>query len=336
MFPSRRDFITRAAGAAAVGMVPAVLPAVPAIKEPPTQDAIVALFKSLPGEVSFKIYAPAVNGKPGFLVASNSAKAMFCGSAFKSFVLCEILRQADSTTVGQTISSQQLTLDAGVWSADSSVFNPPNLIGKVSLRTALEAMISHSDNTATDMCLNYIGPDKVRAMIASIGLKSAIIPNSTRTFFGYLLGAKDFKTFTWEQLGAAANSNIVNQPLNPVESMACSADDFVSYYSRALQGEFFKNPQTLSHFRQVLSTGDAIWLMPMPLGASCFLKGGSIDVPGFHALCVPGGMLFDDRWVYFCLTINWTAAAEKDPATVQAFAAAASRAMAMVKDGLAC
>ena len=336
MVSSRREFMTRAAGAAAVGMIPAALPATAATKEPPTQDAIAALFKSLPGEVSFKIYAPAVNGKPEFQVASNSAQALFCGSAFKTFVLCEILRQADSPTVTRTIASQQVTLDADVWSLDSAVFNPPNLIGKVSLRTAMEAMISHSDNTGTDMCLKYIGPDKVRSFVASMGLKSAVIPNSTRTFFGYLLGAKDYQTFTWEQLGAAANSPIVNKALNPTESMACSADDFVSYYSRALQGEFFKNPQTLSQFRQILTWGDAIWLMPMPLGASCFLKGGSIDVAGFHALCVPGGMVFDDRWVYFCLTINWTAAAEKDPATVQAFAAAASRAMAMVKDGLAC
>ncbi len=328
--------MTRAVGAAAVATIPVTLSATTAAKESPAQDAIATLFKSLPGEVSFKIYAPAVNGKPEFLVASNSAKPMFCGSAFKSFVLCEILRQADSPNVTKTINTEQLTLDASVWSLNSSVMNPPNLIGKVSLRTALEAMIAHSDNTATDMCLKYVGPDKVRELVASTGLKSAVIPSSTRTFFGYLLGAKDYQSFSWEQLGAAANANMVNQPLNNVESMACSADDLVSYYSRALQGEFFKNQQTLSQFRQVLSTGDAIWGMPMPLGASCFLKGGTIDVPGFHAVCAPGGMLFDGRWVYFCLTINWTAAAEKDPTTVQAFAAAASRAMAMVKEGLAC
>jgi beta-lactamase class A len=45
-------------------------------------------------------------------------------------------------------------------------------------------------------------------------------------------------------------------------------------------------------------------------------------------------MLFDDRWVYFCLTINWNAAAETDPNTVGAFAAACSRALALVKEAL--
>jgi len=292
------------------------------------------LFKSMPGEVAVKIHAPAANGKPEYLVQSNSAKPMFCGSAFKSFVLCEALRQADSPDVVKTITRQKLDLDASVWSLDSAAFNPPNLIGKVSERTALEAMIMHSDNTGTDMCLKHVGPDKVREFVASIGLKSAVIPNSTRTFFGYLLGEKDYKTFTWDQLCAAANQNIVNPPLNNVESMACSADDFVSYYSRALQGEFFKTPQALKQFRQVLSMGDAIWLMPLPLGASSFCKGGSIDVPGFHAICAPGGMFFDNRWMYFCLTLNWTAKAETDMATVQSFAAAASKAMTMAKDAV--
>ena len=79
---------------------------------------------------------------------------------------------------------------------------------------------------------------------------------------------------------------------------------------------------------------DAIWLLPLPLGVSAFVKGGSIDVPGFHAVCAPGGMFFDDRWVYFCLTINWYAKAETDVETVSAFVAAGSRALTMVKEAL--
>jgi beta-lactamase class A len=96
---------------------------------------------------------------------------MFVGSAIKPFILCESLRQVDSPAVVKSISAQQLALDASVWSLDSATFNPPNLIGKVSQRTALEAMIMHSDNTGTDMCIKYAGPDKVRAFIASAGLK---------------------------------------------------------------------------------------------------------------------------------------------------------------------
>lgn len=332
MLHSRRRFLTGVA--AAIGTVPLARPTAAAAKEALSSEAILSLFKSLPGDVGVKIHAPAVNNKPEFSVALNSSKQLFVGSAFKTFVLCEALRQVDAPNVVQTLTANQLALDASVWSLDSATFNPPNLIGKVSQRTALEAMILHSDNTGTDMSLKHVGPDKVREFIASIGLKNTMTPESTRVFFGYLLGAKDYKAFTWEEIGAAANSPIVNSPLNKVQTLASSADDLVNYYSRALQGEFFKNKETLNEFRRILSMGDAIWLLPVPLGASAFVKGGSIDVQGFHAVCAPGAMLFDDRWVYFCLTINWYAKAETDPATVGAFAAAGSQALALVKEGL--
>jgi len=329
---SRRDFLGGAA--ATVGTLPWSGSAVAEEKTTASSEAILSLFKGLPGDVAVKIHAPAVNGKAEFLVESNASKMMFVGSAIKTFILCEALRQADFPQVVQALTTKQLPLDASVWSLDSATFNPPNLIGKVSQRTALEAMIMHSDNTGTDMSIKEVGPEKVREFIGSIGLKHTLVPESTRVFFGYLLGAKDYKTFSWEAIGAAANSPIVNSPMNTVETLASSADDFVSYYSRALQGEFFKNKETLNEFRRILSLGDAIWLLPVPLGASAFVKGGSIDVAGFHAICAPGAMLFDDRWVYFCLTINWYAKAVTDGETVNAFIAAGSRALSMVKGAL--
>ncbi len=327
---TRRTFLSEAA-VASLGAAALTLPAAGENKQATSPQAIVELFKSLPGNVAVRIHAPAIDNKPEFLAELNPSKTLFVGSAVKTFILCEALRQADSPKVVQTLKAEQLALDASVWSVDSATFNPPNLIGKVSARTALEAMILHSDNTGTDMCLKHVGPDKVREFVASAGLKSVMIPDSTRALFGYLLGSKDPKNFSWEEIGAAANSPMVNSPLNTVESMTCSAEDFVSYYSRALQGKFFQNKETLNEFRRILSIGDAIWLLPLPLGVSAFCKGGSIDVPGFHAICAPGAMFFDDRWVYFCLTINWEAKAETDMETVAAFAAAGSRALTLVK-----
>jgi beta-lactamase class A len=332
MDKTRREFFGGAA--ATIGAMSLATRADAAEAKELSPEAILSLFKSLPGDVAIKIYAPTAKGKPEFLVELNASKQMFVGSAFKSFILCETLRQADSPSVVQTLKAKQLSLDASVWSLDSVTFNPPNLIGKVSQRTALEAMIMHSDNTGTDMSIKAAGPDKVRAFIASIGLKNTMIPDSTRSLLGYMLGAKDPKAFSWEDLGAAANASIVNSPMNKVETMASTPDDFVSYYSRALQGEFFKNKETLNEFRRILSIGDAIWLLPLPLGVSAFCKGGSIDVAGFHAVCAPGGMFFDERWVYFCMTINWFAKAENDADTVKAFAATGSRALSMVKEAL--
>jgi beta-lactamase class A len=322
---------TAAAALAAAPLIRTIRASAATVTPP---DGIRGLFADLPGDVAGKIVAPAAQGRPGLAVEFNASKRLFVGSAFKTFVLCEALRQADSPAVTEAISSRQLALNETVWSPDSASFNPPYLAGQVSERTTLEAMITHSDNTATDMALQLVGPDSVRAFIAATGLRSTMMPDSTRIFLGYLLGAKNYKTFTWADLVAAANDPIVNSPLNDVETMASSADDLVAYYSHSLRGAYFTHPATLSQFREILAMGGAIWLVPLPLGVSAFAKGGSIDVPGFHAVCVPGGMFFDNRWVYFCLIINWYAPAATDPATVTAFLATASLALTLVKDAL--
>jgi hypothetical protein len=45
-------------------------------------------------------------------------------------------------------------------------------------------------------------------------------------------------------------------------------------------------------------------------------------------------MYFDDRWVFFTITINWDSPKGEDPKTVAAFEAAASKASNIVYEGL--
>jgi len=205
----------------------------------------------------------------------------------------------------------------------------------VSERTTLEAMIMHSDNTATDMVLKHIGPDNVRAFLTSGQFANTLIPDSTLSFFGYLFGAPDYRTFTWDRLVASGGQPFVNPVLNTVTTLASSADDLVSLYSRALHGEFFEHDQTLNELRALLSFGDPIWVVPYPLGVSPFGKGGSIDISGTHILCVPGAMFFDDVWVYFAFILNWSDAAPTDPVTRDAFLKATATSLQLVKDALA-
>jgi len=83
------------------GTAAAVLTAAPLIRttrasaatvSPP--DGIPGLFADLPGDVAGKIVAPAAQGRPGLRVEFNAARRLFVGSAIKTFVLCEALRQA--------------------------------------------------------------------------------------------------------------------------------------------------------------------------------------------------------------------------------------------------
>jgi beta-lactamase class A len=294
---------------------------------------IVAEFRRLPGRKGLKILAPASDHAREFEVAIRPQNALFVASAFKGFVLAEYLRQVEA---GEATLEEQLDLDESVWSPGSPVFNPPELAGKVTALTALQAMISRSDNTGTDMALKRAGADRVREFIASIGLKNALIPTSTRQFFGYISGFPGWETITWDEVVELLENDPfpTNPILNDTITMAVSPHDFVSFYSRALQGEFFAQPETLVRFRSVLALADAIPL-GFPLGVNAFLKGGSIDFSGEHALSIAGGMYVPDRWVYFCLIINWTDA-EAGPVAevVPAFGATSMTIFTWLRDEL--
>jgi beta-lactamase class A len=131
MIQNRREFLAGAGMAMATGTNARAFASNGAgAQKAAAPEEIVGLFHSLPGDVAIKIRAPAANGKPEYLVESEPAKKMFVGSAIKTFVLCETLRQADSPTVVQTLQNVQLDLNASVWSPDSATFNPPSLIGR--------------------------------------------------------------------------------------------------------------------------------------------------------------------------------------------------------------
>jgi beta-lactamase class A len=267
-------------------------------------------------------------------VQLNSAKRLFGASANKTFVLCEALRQADSPNVAAVLEATELTLDSSVWSFGSPIFNPPDLSGIVSERTTLEAMITRSDNTATDMMLKLVGANNVRQFIAAAGLNNTLIPDSTRALTGYVFGATNYLTLTWEQLQKVVRGLQVHPFLNEVETFASSADDFVSYYSRALQGEFFQHAATLNEFRRILTLCDFIYLVPLPLGVSAYAKSGNVDTSGFHVRSIAGGMFFENRWVYFAFIINWDAPGANDPETVNQFFNAIRQSLTLVKRAL--
>jgi beta-lactamase class A len=335
MSRSRREFLKTAALTATIASLSPLPAAADTKSEKIRRHGIASLFDDLPGDIGLKIYSPSRKGKPGFTVQVNADKVLFAASAIKTFALCEALRQADSPDIVGALETKELALDAGVWSLGSPIFNPPDLSGMVSERTALEAMILRSDNTATDMIFNLAGADNIRRFIASAGLRRTRIPDSTRIFSGYLFGAANYKTITWDELlKLASEGRIANPFLNDVETLASTAEDFVSYYARALQGDFFRYDETLQEFRRILTLCDFIYLIPVPLGVSAYAKSGNADTPGFHARAFAGGMFFDDRWVYFAFLLNWYAPVADDTQTVEKFFLAINEALIRVRDTL--
>jgi beta-lactamase class A len=316
----------------------------------PAQDGlaveVIELLEALPGTKSFKLWAPPDAGRPAWSATLQPDRELVIASAFKAFVLAEYLRQAEETldtTAADPLAVQlgeqmqeELALDESVFTLGSPIFNPPNLTGKVTTRTVMQAMILESDDTAADMLLKRVDPERVRGLIADLGLHQTRIPDSTRQFIGYVFGDPDWQNLTWAKLLPLVNDTPYPPrfALNEEITMASSADDLVAFYSRALPGEIFRYNETLAAFRDILSLKDEIAQI-FPLGVNAFVKGGSLDAFTDHVLSAAGGMYAAQRWVYFAVILNWDDAEAGTVASVgPAFTTVMHAAFTMIRDRL--
>ena len=258
-------------------------------------------FLALPGSKGVQIDID--DPRRPWRVVHAADAALFCGSCFKTFVLATYLREVEA---GRLSLGEQLTIDDSIRSTGGNVFD--RLTGTAPARIVLEAMIAHSDNTATDVAMHRVGVDKVRGFIAEAGLAGARVPDSTRRFFSYIAGyppGVDMGFAGIEQMTAGrAGPTPAREALNDVHTMACPAATFVAYYKRALAGAYFARKETLVEFKRILAMADAIALV-VPADTPAYLKGGSIDWNGFHCMATAGQMIVDAMSVTFCLTLNW-------------------------------
>jgi beta-lactamase class A len=258
-------------------------------------------FKAFPGTTSFRIDI----GRSE--VASDStATQLFVASAIKTFIVCQYLRDVEA---GRLSEDEPLPVNDSVRNSASSVLL--DLTGTTPARSILEAMITHSDNTATDIALLRVAPSRVRSFIAAARLHATLIPDSTRRFFSYNVGAPLGVDIGWsgvQQVLVSGHSlGPPRRPLNGQVTLASSANDLVSYYKRALAGKFFTTRATLAEFKRIHLTNTFF-----PNDAVGYAKGGSGDwvadsptVADFHALSYAGQMVVKATPVTFCFVVNW-------------------------------
>ncbi|MBP0625188.1 serine hydrolase [Cupriavidus consociatus] len=275
---------------------------------PADVEAAIARFAALaPDTANCLVRAePAGSGANAWSAGYHPDRQLFVGSAVKTFILAQFLRDAEA---GRGGLSESLACDV------SDTFRSPGspvfvgLTGKTPYRNALEAMIAHSDNTGTDIALAAVGPERVRALIAEAGLAQTRIPDSTRKLFSYLAGAESGVDLGWdgmvkiqngEDLGLKSRTDVINDK----QAMLSTATEMVSWYRQSLAGKYFTQPATLTEYRRIQAMADAVWLA-VPAGVQGFGKGGSIDWESFHCLCFAGQMLAGAVPVTFCLTLNW-------------------------------
>jgi beta-lactamase class A len=294
---NRRDLAALAVSALAT---PAIVSRAAAQAGGARVQAAVARFAALPAASCLVV---AEHPTAPWQAAHLPEARLFVGSAVKTFILAQYLREVEA---GRLSEDQQMTIDDTVRSLSSPVFL--NLTGTTPARSVLEAMIAHSDNTATDVALAAAGVDKVRALIAEAGLKATQIPNSTRRLFSWLAGAPEGVDVGWagmQRLISAPPGGTTRPALNDQQTMASTSEDMVRWYRQALRGAFFKKPETLLEFKRIQAMADAI-VHVVPPDTIAYAKGGSIEWAGFHCFSLPGQMIVGKVPVTFCFTINWT------------------------------
>ncbi len=258
---------------------------------------------------------------------AGTDKPLFVGSAIKTFILAQYLRD---TETGRLSEDTQMAVGPEVWSPGSPVLL--QLQGTTSARSVLEAMIAHSDNTATDIALNAVGADRTRQLIASAGLANTRIPDSTRKLFSYLAGAPNGTDIGWEGMKKMAEGIMPGTPrpaINEHQTMMSTAAEMARWYEQALAGTFFQQPETRLEFKRISAMADAMPMM-VPEDIMGYGKGGSIDWENFHCLCGAGQMAQPGRRTSFCFILNWTGPDDSVADTMTAFKQRSRQALALI------
>lgn len=256
---------------------------------------------TLPGETALLFEAEGPKGR--IRVAHRETAPIFVGSAIKTFILAAYLLAVEQ---GQLSLGEQLPLYDDVRSPVSPVLG--NLTGTAAAVVALEAMITHSDNTGTDMAIRRVGPAAVRSLIAARQLAGTRIPDSTRIMVSALAGAPPGTDLGWtalQALLAAPSIPSPRPPMNDVSTMVSTGQDMVAWYDYVLSGQLFAKPETLATFKRIQSMATA---MPeiAPPNVIAYGKGGSITWGDSQALAVAGQMVDGPVKATFFYGVNWT------------------------------
>ncbi len=286
-------------------------------------------YLALPGTKSYLIHA----GPGGSLgrVAHRPDLFLFTASAYKTFVLAQYLRDVEA---GLLSEDEPLAIDDGVRTLGSPVFL--YLAGITPARSVLEAMITRSDNIATDIATGRVGADRVRALIAQAGLRSIAIPNTTRLFLSYIFGAPAGADLGWP--GIKNPPGPPRPPLNDVITLAGSARDFVSWYEQALAGAFFAKPETLTEFKRIQAMSEQI-AKAVPPDTPAYAKGGELPFNDSNSKSFAGQMIVNNGGgqqtpVTFCFIVNWEGPTSEFDAVQAEFFAAIKGILTAIKQAL--
>jgi len=171
--------------------------------------ALVERIAKLPGQASFGIWK--LGEKPEALVTHEPDRSLAIGSAFKLYILGALLEEKRGMQEIVPLRPEWRSLPSGrlqTWPAGM-----PMTVGALTC-----AMISESDNTATDHLLHTLGRERVESMLAAMGNaepQRSLPFLSTSEMFRLKLGSKGELAKGYAKLDVAARREFLAKELAP-------------------------------------------------------------------------------------------------------------------------
>jgi hypothetical protein len=135
------------------------------VKLSATLASVVEGLKALPGETNLLVVKLDEKGATP-IIAHNAERELALGSAFKLYVLSELVRAVNAR---ERKWPDAVPLEARFASLPSGMLHTWPAGAPVTLHTLASLMISISDNTAADQLLMTLGRERVEAMLAATG-----------------------------------------------------------------------------------------------------------------------------------------------------------------------
>ncbi len=199
------------------------------------------------------------------------------GSTFKAFVAAEYARQAASGTVDPAM---QLTVQPVDRVADSIVLDTIPDGGSISVQEAAEAMIGSSDNTATDLVMRIVGPDRVRELVTELGLTGATIPDSTKSIY----------------------DRVAAEPAWQLTAATMPMRDLTRFYTSTIADRALGDGS--ERFLALMREEDMLQGAQWPSGVTAYRKSGMIDPPPMLAMAMGGAFEEGGQVTAFAFALN--------------------------------
>lgn len=179
------------------------------------------------GDVSLAVYdVTSGTCDPQFVAAEDSVRPI--GSTFKLYVLGAV---ADAVARGDLAWEDELAIRGDLKSLPSGTFQTRPVGSTATVLAFAEAMISNSDNTATDHLIDLVGREAVEAAMTDYGNANADESRpflSTREFFALKLAAPGDVVEAWVDGSEATRRGLLEETIADLDVTISDAVTWVA------------------------------------------------------------------------------------------------------------